>query len=216
MFAVPALTLSISLVIGFLAIGPVVSFACDLLAAGFAWLYSVSSGICGLLYGGLIQLCVVFGVHWGFVAIAINNLVTLGYDPITIAGLSSVFGQMGVVFIILLKTKNKKLKNVCAPALVSCLVGISEPAIYGVTLQNKMAFILASVASAIGGAIIGFCGVKQYTYGVNGVFGWLQVINPEIGFASTTVAAIIACVVSFIIAAILMATIGKKSIPDAK
>lgn len=48
-----------------------------------------------------------FGVHWGFVAISVNNLATLGYDPITIAGLASAFGQAGVVLMIMLRTKNK-------------------------------------------------------------------------------------------------------------
>lgn len=55
----------------------------------------------------------------GFVAISVNNLATLGYDPITIAGLASAFGQAGVVLMIMLRTKNKKLKSVCGPAIIS-------------------------------------------------------------------------------------------------
>lgn len=123
-----------------------------------------------------LQLCVMFGVHWGFVAISVNNLATLGYDPITIAGLASAFGQAGVVLMIMLRTKNKKLKSVCGPAIISAMVGITEPSIYGVTLQFKKPFMLACLASGIGGAIIGFGGVKQYVYGTNGIFGWLQVL----------------------------------------
>ena len=118
-----------------------------------------------------LQLCVMFGVHWGFVAISVNNLATLGYDPITIAGLASAFGQAGVVLMIMLRTKNKKLKSVCGPAIISAMVGITEPSIYGVTLQFKKPFMLACLASGIGGAIIGFGGVKQYVYGTNGIFG---------------------------------------------
>lgn len=163
-----------------------------------------------------LQLCVMFGVHWGFVAISVNNLATLGYDPITIAGLVSAFGQAGVVLMIMLRTKNKKLKSVCGPAIISAMVGITEPSIYGVTLQFKKPFMLACLASGIGGAIIGFGGVKQYVYGTNGIFGWLQVINPQTGFDSSVLAAIIACAVSFIAAIILMMTIGKDSIPESK
>ncbi|WP_099469746.1 PTS transporter subunit EIIC [Konateibacter massiliensis] len=216
MFAVPALTLTFSLVAGFLVIGPFVSIVSDLLGAAISALYSVSAVACGFLYGSLIQLCVVFGVHWGFVAISINNLSTMGYDPVTIAGLSSAFGQAGVVLVILLKTRNQKIKSVCAPAILSAMLGITEPAIYGVTLQNKMSFILASIASGLGGAIIGMGGVKQYFYGTNGIFGWLQVINPNTGFDSSVAASIIACVVSFVVSILLMATIGKNSIPDLK
>lgn len=163
-----------------------------------------------------LQLCVMFGVHWGFVAISVNNLATLGYDPITIAGLASAFGQAGVVLMIMLRTKNKKLKSVCGPAIISAMVGITEPSIYGVTLQFKKTFMLACLASGIGGAIIGFGGVKQYVYGTNGIFGWLQVINPQTGFDSSVLAAIIACAVSFIAAIILMMTVGKDSIPESK
>ena len=86
----------------------------------------------------------------------------LGYDAITIAGLASAFAQAGVVLMIMLKTKNKKLKGVCGPAIISAMFGITEPAIYGVTLQFKRPFILACLASGIGGAIIGFGGVKQF------------------------------------------------------
>ena len=57
-------------------------------------------------------------------------------------------------------------------------------------------------------------GVKQYVYGTNGIFGWLQVINPQTGFDSSVLAAIIACAVSFIAAIILMMTVGKDSIPE--
>lgn len=163
-----------------------------------------------------LQLCVMFGVHWGFVAISVNNLATLGYDPITIAGLASAFGQAGVVLMIMLRTKNKKLKSVCGPAIISAMVGITEPSIYGVTLQFKKPFMLACLASGIGGAIIGFGGVKQYVYGTNGIFGWLQVINPQTGFDSSVLAAIIACAVSFIAAIILVMTVGKDSIPESK
>lgn len=209
---VPAITLIVSLVVGFIVVGPVISIVSDFIGVAMSWVFSVSSFVGGFLYGLLIQFCVVFGVHWGFVAISINNIASLGFDPVTIAGLASAFGQIGVVTVIMLSVRNKKTKSVCASAIISGLFGITEPAIYGVTLQNKTAFILASLASGVGGAIIGFFGVKQYTYGANGIFGWIQVINPEVGFDSTVVAAIVACIVSYVLGVILMATIGKKSI----
>lgn len=204
------------IILAFLIIGPIATFASDLLGAAFTALFNLNATISGFLYGALIQVCVMFGVHWGFVAISVNNLATLGYDPITIAGLASAFGQAGVVLMIMLRTKNKKLKSVCGPAIISAMVGITEPSIYGVTLQFKKPFMLACLASGIGGAIIGFGGVKQYVYGTNGIFGWLQVINPQTGFDSSVLAAIIACVVSFIAAIILMMTVGKDSIPESK
>ena len=92
-------------------IGPIATFASDLLGAAFTSLFNLNATISGFLYGALIQVCVMFGVHWGFVAISVNNLATLGYDPITIAGLASAFGQAGVVLMIMLRTKNKEQKT---------------------------------------------------------------------------------------------------------
>ena len=209
-FVVPMLTILVSVVAGLLVLGPIATFASDLLGAFMGFLFEINSTVCGFLYGALIQVCVMFGVHWGFVALNVNNMATLGYDAITIAGLASAFAQAGVVLMIMLKTKNKKLKGVCGPAIISAMFGITEPAIYGVTLQFKRPFILACLASGIGGAIIGFGGVKQYSAGTNGIFGWLQVINPQTGFDSTVVAAILACVVSFVSAVLLMKIFDKK------
>ena len=72
----------------------------DRLGAAFTALFDLNATISGFLYGALIQVCVMFGVHWGFVAISVNNLATMGFDPITIAGLSSAFAQAGVVLML--------------------------------------------------------------------------------------------------------------------
>lgn len=209
-FAVPLLTLLVSIILGFFIIGPVATFASNILGVTMNALFNVNATICGFVYGALIQVCVMFGVHWGFVALNINSMATMGFDAITIAGMASAFGQAGVVLMIMLKARNKKLKEVCGPAIISAMFGITEPAIYGMTLQFKKPFIVACLSSGIGGAIIGFAGVKQYTAGTNGVFGWLQVINPQTGFDSTVAAAIIACAVSFAASIILMKVFDKK------
>lgn len=132
---------------------------------------------------------------------------TLGYDPVTITGMCSAFGQIGVALVIMLKTKNKKLKSVSASAVISGLFGITEPAIYGITLQNKTAFILASIASGIGAA-----GVKAYTMESNGISAWIQTINRATGIDGIVIASIIGCVVSFVVVIVLMSTVGKKLI----
>jgi PTS system beta-glucosides-specific IIC component len=203
-FAVPALTVLAGTILGFLIVGPVATFLSDLLGVIFIWLFGLNATVAGFLYGAFIQVLVMFGVHWGFVAISLNNIATLGYDPITIAGLASAFGQAGVVLMIMLRTKSSRLKKVYGPAIVSALFGITEPSIYGVTLQFRRPFILACIASGIGGAIIGAGGVKQYFYGTNGIFGWLQCINPATGFDSSTLASILACIAAFVSAIVLM------------
>ncbi|MCI7439597.1 MAG: PTS transporter subunit EIIC [Coriobacteriaceae bacterium] len=215
-FAVPALTILAGTILGFLIVGPVATFLSDLLGLAFVWLFSLNATLAGFFYGAFIQVLVMFGVHWGFVAISVNSIATLGYDPITIAGLASAFGQAGVALVIMQRTKSQRLKKICGPAIVSALFGITEPTIYGVTLQFRKPFILACIASGIGGAIIGFGGVKQYFYGTNGVFGWLQCINPATGFDSSTLASIIACIAAFVVAVILMLVFDKNDAEVAR
>lgn len=174
-----------------------------------SWIFGIAPMLAGALYGLLIQVCVVFGIHWGFVAICLNNFATLGYDPVTICGMACCFAFGGVVLAIFIRTKNEQLKGVCMPAFFSAMFGITEPAIYGVTLQRKKAFALACVSGGIGGAILGAAGVKQYVMAANGIFGWIQVIPPT-GFDMTVWASIIACIVSFVFSLIMTFVLWEK------
>ena len=67
-FVVPMLTILGGVVLGLLVLGPIATFARNLLGALMGFLFEINSTICGFLYGALIQVCVMFGVHWGFVA----------------------------------------------------------------------------------------------------------------------------------------------------
>lgn len=209
-FFVPMMTLLISVPLAFLVIGPIATWTSNLLGEGALALYKLSPLVYGFIYGAFIQVFVMLGLHWGFIAICLNNVATLGFDPITIAGLASPLAQGAVVLMIWILTKNKALKGRCGASFFPTLVGCSEPAIYGVNLQYKKAFAVACAASGLGGAIIGAAGVKQYLFGTGGVLGFLQVINPSGGFDSTVTASIVACLVSFISACIMVKVIGLK------
>lgn len=196
----PAVTLVVGMILGYLIVGPVISIVSDVLGLVISAIFSVAPLLAGLVYGTFIQVCVIFGVHWGFVAVGINNMATLGYDPVSITGLASAFGQAGVVLAIIVRSKDTEVRSIAWPAFVSALLGITEPAVYGVTLQRRKAFAVACVASGIGGAIIGGAGVRMYNMGANGIFGWIQAINPAVGFDGTVLASIVACIVSFVVA----------------
>ncbi|KOS00946.1 hypothetical protein AM598_20205, partial [Paenibacillus polymyxa] len=101
--------------------------------------------------GAFWQVFVIFGLHWGLVPIAMNNLAVLKFDPILAATLGASFAQTGVVLAILFKTKNVKLRSLSIPAVISGIFGVTEPAIYGITLPRKKPFILSCIASAVGG-----------------------------------------------------------------
>ena len=93
--------------------------------------------------------------------------------------LGASFAQTGVVLAILIKTKNSKLKSIALPAFVSGIFGVTEPAIYGITLPRKKPFVLSCIAGTIGGGIIGAMGTKIYMFGGMGIFALPSELGPN-------------------------------------
>ncbi|MFD1886282.1 beta-glucoside-specific PTS transporter subunit IIABC [Paenibacillus wenxiniae] len=202
-FMVPFCTLLITIPLAFLIIGPIATWAGQLVGAGILAVYNLSPIVAGLLLGAFWQVFVIFGLHWGFVPIAINNLTNMGSDPILAGMFGASFAQTGVVLAIMIKAKSKKLKSLSIPAFISGIFGVTEPAIYGITLPRKKPFILSCIGGAVGGAIIGAMGTKAYIIGGLGIFGIPSYIGPD-GFNTGFYGAIIGMIVSFILGFVLM------------
>ena len=215
-FLTPFFTLLIVVPVTFIAIGPVATWAGDLVGQVTLWLYNVSPILAGLVMGGCWQVFVMFGLHWGLIPIGINNLATLGYNNFTILGLATPFATAGVVLAIFLKTKDKKLKAIAAPACISSLFGVSEPSLYGITLPRKKPFFITLIVSAIGGAIMGFFGTAQYVNGGMGIFGIPNYLHPTEGMNRGFYGFIIAMIVSFVLGFILTSIIFKDDIVEDK
>ncbi|MGG0821264.1 beta-glucoside-specific PTS transporter subunit IIABC [Paenibacillus turicensis] len=208
-FLVPFFTLLVIVPLSLIVIGPISTWAGTLLGQGLLWVYNLSSVVAGILIGGFWQVFVIFGLHWGLVPIALNNLAVLKNDPILAATFGASFAQIGVVLAILLKTKNQKLKSISIPAFISGIFGVTEPAIYGVTLPKKKPFVISCIAAAVGGGIIGGFGVKGYIIGGLGIFGIPSYIGPK-GIDMNLWGAIIAIVVSFVLGFLMMFFAGFK------
>lgn len=213
-FLVPFVTLLIVVPLTFLIIGPIATWIGNGLAAITSAVYNVSPILAGILLGGFWQVFVIFGVHWGFVAVMMSNIAALGYDPILGLSLGASFAQTGVVLAILLQTKDQKLKGIALPAFLSGIFGVTEPAIYGVTLPRKKPFILSCIAAGIGGALIGFFGTKMYMMGGMGIFSIPAAIG-KAGVDMSVYGLMIAMAVSFILGFVLQIALGKKSVDQA-
>lgn len=200
---VPTLTLIITVPLTFLIIGPVSTWISNILSAFTMVIYNFSPVIAGLFIGAFWQVFIMFGLHWGFVPVLLNNISNLGYDSTVILGMSVPFATAGVLLAMLLKTKNKKLKSLSASALVSSIFGITEPALYGITLPRKRPFIITIIANSIAGGILGLFGTKVYTFGATGIFAIPNYINPktgvDIGFYGYLIAIISAAILGFIL-----------------
>ncbi|MEK4516469.1 beta-glucoside-specific PTS transporter subunit IIABC [Paenibacillus sp. FSL H8-0122] len=208
-FLVPFFTLLVTVPLALIAIGPVSTWAGQLLGQGTLFLYNLSPVIEGLLVGAFWQVFVIFGLHWGLVPIALNNMAVLKSDPILAASFGASFAQTGAVLAIMLRTKNAKLKSLSIPAMISGIFGVTEPAIYGITLPRKKPFILSCVAAAVGGGIVGLMGTKGYILGGLGIFGIPSYISPD-GMDKGFYGAIAAIVISFILGFILVFFSGFK------
>ena len=174
LFVVPFVTLVIMVPLTYLVIGPVASILCSILSLVFNAIYSipvVGGIIGGILIGAFWQVLVIFGLHWGLVPLAMINYGLMGYDTFLSPYFCVSFAQTFVVLAIILKTKNEKTKKVAIPAFISGIFGVTEPAIYGVTLPKKKPFIYSCIAGAIGGAFTGFMNTRSYSIGGLGLFG---------------------------------------------
>lgn len=174
LFIVPVLTLVIMVPATYLVIGPVSTALCSLIGAFFQILYNiplVGGLLAGLILGAFWQVLVIFGLHWGLVPLALINYTNLGYDFVLSPYFAASFAQSMAVLAIVIRTKNKKTRELAIPAFISGMFGVTEPAIYGVTLPKKKPFIMSCIGASVGGGIIGLMGVKSYTMGGLGLFG---------------------------------------------
>lgn len=201
-FLVPLFTILISTFLGFLIIGPVITFLTNILGGGFSALYDFSPILMSAVVGFFWQVLVIFGLHWSLVPLAMINLSTLGFDTILVASFAASFAQTAVVMAMFFKLKDKKLKELCIPAVISGLFGVTEPAIYGITLPKKKPFVISMIGAGIGAFITGLFGAKSYMMGGLGVFGFVSHINTATndisGMLGQFVAAGVAMVFSFV------------------
>lgn len=207
-FVVPFATLLVVVPLTFIVIGPVATWAGQLLGQATLGIYNLSPIIAGLFIGGFWQVFVIFGLHWGLVPIAINNLTVNGADPVLAMSFAASFAQIGVILAIWMKIKNQKLKTLSIPAFISGIFGVTEPAIYGISLPLKKPFIISCIGGAIGGAIMGFAGTQSYMIGGLGVFGYPSFIDPANGLTFGFWASLIATAVAFVIGFVLTLLFG--------
>lgn len=200
-FFSPLLCLAIVVPLTFLLIGPAATWLSHLLANGYQAIHAFNPIIAGALIGALWQVCVIFGLHWGLVPLMINNLSVLGRDTMVPLLLPAVMGQVGATLGVMLRTRDAKLRVMAGSAVTAGIFGITEPAVYGVTLPNKRPFIFGCIGGALGGAVIGYFHSAVYSFGLASVFSFAQIIPPT-GFDATVLGAIAGTLLSFFFAAI--------------
>lgn len=191
LFLTPLLELSIMVPATFLVIGPFMDKLGKLLASGYTAIMSFNPIIAGGFVGLIWPAAVIFGLHWGFVPIVMNNIATYGRDTLFVITGPNNMAQAGAALGVFLKTKDKKLKELSGSAAFSAvLAGITEPAIYGVTLPYKRPFAIAAVFSSIAGMIVAAAGTSRPTLLGTSILSLPGYIGP--GFVGFVIACAIA------------------------
>lgn len=202
-FLVPFVVLLISLPVGFLVIGPIITVLTNLLSSGFSALMDFSPLLFGAILGFFWQVLVIFGLHWSLIPIAMIQIGTIGYNDVLVGMYGASFAQTAVVLAMFFKLRDKKVKELCIPAVISGIFGVTEPAIYGITLPRRMPFFYSMVGGAVGGVVMALFHAKSYIMGGLGIFGVVNYINPKTGDASGMYAAFICIAVSMIVGFVL-------------
>ena len=178
-FFVPFFTVLITMPLGFLLVGPAFTFATDILMAGFETLLALSPVIYGAIAGFFWQILVMFGLHWAIVPMGLMQFSVNGWQNIMTPVAVVSFGQTAALTALYFKLRNPKDKAIAIPAIVSGIVGITEPAIYGFTLPRKKIFIFTCVGGALGGAYSGLMNLTSWNQGGLGIFTIPNYIRPD-------------------------------------
>ena len=203
----PLISIMVTSFLTFIFVGPVLREAGNLLADGITWVYNtlgfVGGGLFGLVYA---PICLT-GMHHSFIAIETQLIAakatTGGSFIFTTASMNNV-AQGAAVLAVLFLTKNEKMKSICSASGVSALLGITEPAMFGVTLKLKYPFYAAIIGSAVGNAYCAATGVLAQALGAAGLPGFLSMLPKDyLNFA-------IGLILSMAVSAVLTAIFWKK------
>ena len=190
-----------------LVLGPVSAVTANGIAKGYNFLAATAPALAGAIIGGLWQVVVIFGVHWGITPVNLANFAMNGHDTFQAFQTIAVVAQVAAAFGVFIKSRNKEFKNMALSAGLTGLFGITEPTIYGVTLRLKNPFICGCVGGAIGAVVMSFFHSAYYAYA--GLPGPLTIVNAISKDAPMSFPGeVIGCAVAAVIAIVLIQVIG--------
>ncbi|HEP5556951.1 TPA: PTS beta-glucoside transporter subunit IIBCA [Streptococcus pyogenes] len=173
----PFLTFAIMSTLGLFVIGPVFHSLENLVLAGTQAVLHLPFGIAGLIVGGIQQLIVVTGIHHIFNFLEAQLIANTGKDPFNAYLTAATAAQAGATLAVAVKTKSTKLKGLAFPSTLSALLGITEPAIFGVNLRYPKVFVSGLIGGALGGWVAGLFGIAGTGFGITVLPGTLLYLN---------------------------------------
>ncbi|MGD0031195.1 beta-glucoside-specific PTS transporter subunit IIABC [Paenibacillus illinoisensis] len=213
LIVVPTVTLLIMVPLTLIAIGPLGSIIGNGLSGGIQWLFDNASIFASILIGGTMSVLIITGMHYALLPIVVSSMATLGYDFIIPLMFAANMAQGGAALGVALKSKNAKTKSLAYSTGITALMGITEPAIYGINMKFKKPFFAALIGGSIAGALTGIFAVKSFVVGTAGLPGLAGFVGPTF---SNLMYAIIAGSIAILAAVIITYVLGFQEEKDSK
>ncbi|MDY6064938.1 MAG: PTS transporter subunit EIIC [Finegoldia sp.] len=188
--------------------GPIGKVAGGWLASGYEIIYNLSPLLAGVVVGSLQPFMVMFGLHWGLFTVAINNIALVGYDTILALFGPAIFAQGGAALAVALKTKDKKFKSQAISASLTTLLGITEPAMYGVNLKLKRPMVCACISGGVGGAVAGLFGCRATSFALPAL------TTLPVFMSNAFIQFLLSLVIAFVLAFVLVMVSNKNSFKE--
>lgn len=206
-FLAPMLTIIVTGIIGITAAGPLGNLVGQVIAVGFNWLNDYAGWVIPVLMGTFCPFFVMTGMHYCFAPIQTIQYATLGYGTILGPGmLASNIAQGTAALVVGFKSKNKDIKQLGISSGVTGLMGITEPALYGINLRLKKPLYASMIGGCAAGLYAGITGIHTYSSTTAGIFALPVYIGGE--SFSNVVNAAVTIVISMVVTAIAALVIG--------
>ena len=163
-------------------IGPIFSTVEHGIIGGIQTLLALPFGVGSLVMGGLYSTTVVAGIHHMYTVIDVGQIAQYGLTYWLPLASAANMAQGAAALAVSLKTKNGKLKSMALPASLSCFMGITEPAIFGVNLRHFKPFVCGAIGGAAGAMYASLVGLGASGTGVTGIFGLLLCLHDPINY----------------------------------
>ncbi|AQR96720.1 beta-glucoside-specific PTS transporter subunit IIABC [Clostridium saccharoperbutylacetonicum] len=200
-FFKPLIVILITLPVVLIVLGPLGTYIGDYFIVAVQFIYAKAGWLGVGISAATYPLLVLTGMHNGMIGVIIMMFATLHFDPILVpSALAANIAQAGAAFAVGLKTKNKNVRGVAFSGTISALVGITEPAMYGIHLKFKKPFYAVLLGGGIAGCLCGILGVKAYAF-VNPALISLPIFigQEPYSFIYTILVAIAAFVIPFVL-----------------
>jgi PTS system sucrose-specific IIC component len=200
----PFVTVLTSLCLGLFIVGPIFHTVEMELVGIVTWLFSLPFGIGGFIWGALCQVIVITGIHHALNLVEIEMLAATKWNPVNPVGSCGIVAQAGAAIAVAVKTKSVKMKSLAYPSSVSALLGITEPAIFGVNLRLVNPFVFGCIGGGVGGWLSVILNLRGTGMSISGIPGMLLYMNSQLPLY------ILVNVVAFAVAFVLTYLFGVK------